>query len=367
MSVYSRYGRARRASTAFGVRGDSSAWNRAAIMSTRDLEGTMDLLLANHSSYPRIGDGPGQQRLRRAYAQHERGELSAREFEEIQRAVVEEVIREQVAAGLDVVTDGQIRWYDPISHFAGRLGGVSIDGLLRFFDTNFYVRQPVVVDRLVWVGPVLVEEYRSAQAVSPKPVKATLTGPYTLGRFSIRETTRYRDLPELVADYTEAVMKEVESLAAAGATLIQIEEPAILQHPGDAGLVKVALSRIASRKGSARLLLATYFGDAAPLYEIFQGFPVDVLGFDFTYSPALGDLIGQAGSDKAIAFGLIDGRNTRIDPIEGIVSILRTALPGVKGSPSYLTPSCGLEYLPRDKAQLKLHQLATVRAALAGR
>jgi len=327
----------------------------------------MELLLANHGSYPRIGDSPGQQRLRRGYAQHERGEINSTDFQAVQTSVVQEIIQEQAAAGLDLVIDGQIRWYDPISHFAGRLDGITINGLLRFFDTNFYIRQPVVVDQVVWKGPVLVEEFRSAQAVSPKPVKVVVTGPYTLGRFSILETPRYRDLPELVAAYTEALMKEVEALAAAGATLIQIDEPAILQHPGDAGLAKVALAKIASRKGRARLLLATYFGDAAPLYEALQAFPVDALGFDFTYSRELGDLIARLGSDKAIAFGLIDGRNTRMDRTEEILPVLRRALPKVKGSPSYLTPSCGLEYLPRDKAQLKLKKMAAVRAEFAGR
>jgi 5-methyltetrahydropteroyltriglutamate--homocysteine methyltransferase len=327
----------------------------------------MELLLANHGSYPRIGDSPGQQRLRRGYAQHERGEINSTDFQAVQTSVVQEIIQEQAAAGLDLVTDGQIRWYDPISHFTGQLDGIKINGLLRFFDTNFYIRQPVVVDQVVWKGPVLVEEYRSAQAVSPKPVKVVVTGPYTLGQFSILESSRYRDLPELVVAYTEALMKEVEALAAAGATLIQIDEPSVLQHPGDAGLVKVALTRIASRKGRARLLLATYFGDAAPLYETLQAFPVDGLGFDFTYSRELGDLIARLGSDKAIAFGLIDGRNTRMDRTEEILPVLRRALPKVKGSPSYLTPSCGLEYLPRDKAQLKLKKMAAVRAEFAGR
>lgn len=327
----------------------------------------MELLLANHSSYPRIGDNPGQQRLRRAYAQHERGEITSQEFEAIQASVIQEIVQEQASAGLDLVTDGQIRWYDPISHFAGRLGGVKINGLLRFFDTNFYIRQPVIVDRLSWKGPVLADEYRSAQAVSPKPVKVTLTGPYTLGRFSILESPHYRDLPELVADYTEALAKEVEALAGAGATLIQIDEPSMLHHPGDAGLVKVALTRIGSRKGSARLLLATYFGDAAPLYEVLQGFPVDALGFDFTYSQKLSSLIARLGSDKAIAFGLIDGRNTRMERMEEILPTLREALPKVKGSPSYLTSSCGLEYLPRDKAHRKLQQMAAVRAEFVGR
>jgi 5-methyltetrahydropteroyltriglutamate--homocysteine methyltransferase len=327
----------------------------------------MELLVANHSSYPRIGDIPGQQRLRRAYAQHERGEITPQEFEAIQGSVVEEIVREQADAGVDVVTDGQVRWYDPISHVAGRLGGVTINGLLRYFDTNFYVRQPVVVDKVSWGGPILVEEFRAATAVSPKPVKVTLTGPYTLARYSILETPRYRDIRDLAADYAEALRVEVEALDAAGARLIQIEEPSILQHPGDAGLAKVALARIAERKGPATLLLTTYFGDAAPLYEALQGFPVEALGFDFTYSGQLGDLIACAGSDKPIAFGVIDARNTRMQPVETILPVLQRALRTVKGSRSYLTTSCGLEYLPRQKAQRKLQQAVAVAAELAGR
>src|SRR3989304_733453 len=146
----------------------------------------MELLLANHGSYPRIGDSPGQQRLRRGYAQHERGEITSKEFDAIQTSLIQEIVQEQAEAGLDLVTDGQIRWYDPISHFTGQRDGIKINGLLRSFDTNFYIRQPVVVDQVVWKGPVLVEEYRSAQAVSPKPVKVVVTGPDRAGGVQLR-------------------------------------------------------------------------------------------------------------------------------------------------------------------------------------
>ena len=107
----------------------------------------MELRLANHSSYPRIGASGEQQRLRRAYGQRERGEVSADAFNQIQDSVVAEVIGEQVDAGCELLTDGQIRWYDPVSHLAGKLARVEINGLLRYFDTNFYFRQPVTKRR----------------------------------------------------------------------------------------------------------------------------------------------------------------------------------------------------------------------------
>ena len=83
----------------------------------------MELLTASTGSYPRIGDRLEQQRHRQAYAKRERGEISDQEFGRVQDEVTRGVIEEQARAGLDVVTDGQVRWYDPISHFARGLEG----------------------------------------------------------------------------------------------------------------------------------------------------------------------------------------------------------------------------------------------------
>jgi 5-methyltetrahydropteroyltriglutamate--homocysteine methyltransferase len=105
-------------------------------------------------------------------------------------------IADQARAGLDVLTDGQIRWYDLISHLAGKLEGVQIKGLLRFFDTNSYFRQPVLTALPRRTGPLVVEDYafaRNALGHLPTPpdkagkiaIKPVLTGPYTLAKFSL--------------------------------------------------------------------------------------------------------------------------------------------------------------------------------------
>src|SRR2546426_2775871 len=122
----------------------------------------MEVVTASAGSYPRIGEGPGQQRLRQAYAQLELGSIPASRYGALEDEVTREVLAEQAAAGIDLVTDGLVRWYDPISHLGRKLGGVTINGLLRYFDTNFYFRQPVVRDRLTRHVPLVAGEYRFA-------------------------------------------------------------------------------------------------------------------------------------------------------------------------------------------------------------
>lgn len=320
----------------------------------------VELVLASAGSYPRVGEGRERQRLRRAYAQWEKGVLSDEGFRAVQDSVVEEVIQEQIEAGLDLVTDGQIRWYDPISHLAGKMEGVRIDGLLRFFDTNFYFRQPVIVGRVGRSAPLIQDEFHFAKAVSSKPVKPVLTGPYTLASSSILGIGS-RSFQELVLDFATAISQEVAALASEGAEVIQVDEPSILKDPADFGLFKEAMAVLAEAKGPALLALYTYFGDAAPLYEAFQGLPVEVLGFDFTYSPKLPELIEEAGSEKVLGLGLVDGRNTKMETKETFFPVLERILSKLPGPFAYLNPSCGLEYLPRDKAYEKLCRMKALK------
>lgn len=321
----------------------------------------METCLASAGSYPRIGDEPRDQRLRKAYGRWERGEITAGGFETIQQSMVKAAIREQEEVGLDLVTDGQIRWYDPISHLAGKLEGVKINGLLRFFDTNFYFRQPVITEKLQWKGPWVQDEFAFAKKIAKKPVKPILTGPYTLAKLSIVQTDAYPHLQDLVMVFTELMSREIEGLVRAGATMIQIDEPAIIRHPNDFAILREAITALARKKANSKLALYTYFGDAAPLYDRLQGLPVEVLGLDFTYSPQLADRIGRDGSDKRLGLGFVDGRNTRLETKEEVFKLLNKILPRLKGDVCYLNPSCGLEYLPRDKAYRKLANMVKLK------
>lgn len=340
----------------------------------------MNLLLAHNGSYPRIGDCPELQVLRRTLAALDRGEATAADCQQAEDEMVRRAITEQVEAGLEVVTDGQIRWHDPVSHLAARLTGTRINGLLRFFDTNFYFRQPILEQSPRREQPLLVEEFHRAQPILQEiagnrhvVLKPVLTGPYTLGRLSLAAHPSLQGLSARVLAYAEALAAEVVALAAAGAEQIQVDEPAILFHPEDWPLFAESwqvLAAAARATGDGHppvaLLLYVYFRDCGPLYEKLVGLPTDGVGLDFTYGPTVIERIASIGSPVPLAFGLVDGRNVKLEDPAAVARQLERLLPRVQAQQSWLGPSCGLEYLPRDRAQAKLRLLGQIRALVLG-
>src|SRR5439155_12770615 len=123
-------------------------------------------------------------RLRAAYGQLERGEIDAAGFRGVQDELIREIVGEQEAAGLEPLTDGAIRAEDPLTSVARGLEGFEISGLLRYFDTNTYFRQPRAVREPRWTGPITVDDWRFTASLTDKAVKQTVIGPFTLGRLS---------------------------------------------------------------------------------------------------------------------------------------------------------------------------------------
>jgi 5-methyltetrahydropteroyltriglutamate--homocysteine methyltransferase len=325
----------------------------------------MDLIVANTGSYPRIGDTPQLQVLRRAHHRRERGELTSGALAAVEDDVTAEVVREQITAGVEIPTDGQVRWPDPFSYFTANLNGVVLNGLLRFADTNTYVRQPVVTGRITRKGPRFSADYRQAVKAAGRPVKAVLPGPYTLSRGSVLQGG-YRSPHALALAYAAVLAQEVAELASAGAVVIQIDEPEILKHPEDAAVLGEALVVLARGKAAARLSLATYFGNAAPIYDDLQDMPVEMLHFDLTCGPRVARLIAERGSDKAISLGLIDARTTKLETPETVFPMLDYVGRQLRG-PAHLAPSAGLEYLPRARARGKLETLRRLRDTYLGK
>lgn len=309
-------------------------------------------------TYPRIGDAFEEQSLRRAIARFDKGEIDASELNQAARDVVKAVLREQNAAGIDVVTDGQITWYDSQSHIARTLASVEINGLVRYFDTNTYYRQPVVRDEVAWKGPILVDEWKFAQATSKAPVKAVLTGPLTLAALALDK--HYGKRRALALDFAAALAEETAALAHAGAKHIQIDEPILCRHPEELPLAVEALERIRARKGSAVLTLFTYFGEVAKIYEDLLDAPADFIGLDLVQGAATWSAIAKHGSDKPLVLGLIDARNTKKEEPDAVAKNVLELKGKVDLKTSYLSPSNGLEFLPRDRAREKLHTLTAV-------
>ena len=325
----------------------------------------MPLFAANHGSYPRIGDQPEHQVLRRTIAQRDRGEKGEADVQAAEDRMTELALRDQLEAGVDVVTDGLIRWNDPVSHLAGKLSGVRVNGLLRFFDTNFYFRQPLVYSSISRTQPLIIDEFKFAQTKSSRPVKPVLTGPYTLARHSLIENSATRRLENLLSDYAEALGAEIAALAAEGAALIQVDEPSLLAYPEDLSLVAESVHKLAAQKGAAQLILSVYFGNPTALYERLQTLAVDALALDFTYNPKLIDMLA-VGSSKMLFAGLLDGRNTRLEDASTLARTVEKVMKASRNQTAYLTPSCGLEYLPRDRACLKLKLAVTVKKMIEG-
>ena len=150
----------------------------------------------------------------------------------------------------------------------------------------------------------------------------------------------------------------------AGARMIQIEEPAILAHPEDIRLLRQLLEPLWAVRGAAQLVVATYFGDAEPLYAQLNSLPADIIALDLTYSPRLAATVAATGASKTLALGIIDGRNTRLEHADSVARQVDALLQHYTLETVHLLPSCGLEYLPRDCARAKLALLAQVRRVI---
>ncbi len=287
-------------------------------------------------TYPRIGDSHDEQGLRRTIARFDKTQATEADVRAAEREVVEAVLREQQAAGIDVLTDGQISWYDSQSHIARELAGVEIGGLVRYFDTNTYYRQPIVTGPVRWTSPILVDEWRFAQEASRSPVKAVLTGPVTLATLALDQ--HYGNRRSLALDLAKALTEEVAALRAAGVRYLQIDEPILTRRPEDVSLVAKTSKLLIASKGSAELTLAIYFGDVAKIYRDLVRIPADVLGLDLVQGAKTWSQIAKHGSDKPLMLGVLDARNTKLEEPKVLAARVRELRHSVDLKRSYLSP-----------------------------
>jgi 5-methyltetrahydropteroyltriglutamate--homocysteine methyltransferase len=343
------------------------------------------LVLASNGSYPRSGDTPELQVLQRTLQGLSRREKTAADLADAQKEMTRCAIAEQVQAGIEVLTDGLIRWPDPVSHVAGRLRGVRLGEPAAYFATGRTYRKPIVVSRPVR-NPEghseLVEEFRFARnALGRLPtareregklsVKPILTGPYTLARLSESHDPAYASVEARASAFADALGGELRALLDAGAALIQVDEPAIARFPEDCGVLAAALgplleARDAARKSGreVRLALCVNLGDAEPFYEKLIQLPVDALLLDFAASPRLAVKVAAVGSPVPLGLGVVDGRRVEMEDTTAVARQVEPVLAKLNGAQAFLGPSCGLESLPRDRAYAKLELLGQIRAKL---
>lgn len=306
--------------------------------------------------YPKIPNPPREAKLRKAIHAYDQGKITKEELESIFDEVTQEVIQEQIHAGVELITDGQIRWEDGQSYIARKLEGIEIGGLFRYFDNNTYYRQPIIKGEIKWKEPIVVEDWKKAQNWAGNiPVKAVLTGPYTLSRLS--RDDYYKDLEKLVKAYTKALIEEVKLLEENKVKYLQFNEPSIQYYPEDFEIFLNAYKEI-RKYFSGNLAIYTYFYTILPLKDKIKDLPIDIFGIDFVSRKENFEILKDFPKNIALGYGIVDARNTKLETPEQISDLVKKALEYILEEKLFVNPSCGLEYLPRERAYEKLVNLA---------
>jgi 5-methyltetrahydropteroyltriglutamate--homocysteine methyltransferase len=314
-------------------------------------------------SYPRVSDAPLEVSLRQSIHRHDRREMDDAQLEAAYQATIKRVLDEQAQAGIDLVTDGQVRWDDLLTPFVRAMEGAHTGGLLRYYDNNVYYRHPVVTGALRRQRPAVVEDFRYAQSVSARPVKAVLVGPFTLATLS--EDRFYGDLSQLALAAAEVLHQEAQDLVKAGATVVQIDEPALGYHAHKVHLARAALERVVHGLG-VKTVLATYFGPLEAVYPALLDFPVDQLALDIAERPHHLSLVLANPGTKELTLGVVNARNTRLEREADLLGMLQRVTERVPADRLWIGPSTGLEFLPHATARRKLDVLVAAARRFNG-
>jgi 5-methyltetrahydropteroyltriglutamate--homocysteine methyltransferase len=310
-------------------------------------------------AYPKISDE--HQDLRRALHRHDRGELDADGLSAVLDESTRWAIGELDWAGLDVINDGQVRWDDLLAPFARAWSGCDRGPLERFYDNNTYFRQPVITGPITTEGKTLVRDFEFARGVARGQLKAAVCGPLTFA--TLAEDRHYKSLEERTLAVADAIAAEIRGLGAAGATLVDVEEPALVSHPEHFALARAAVERLAV--AGVPLALQTYFFPADKLLDALAAFPVAQIGIDVR-SRDTHALERLNALRQIVVLGIVDARNTRVETESELVGLVEAALRQLPADYLWLAPTTGLEYLPHDVAVQKLKALVAAAHATGG-
>jgi len=305
-------------------------------------------------SYPKITEDKAAVNLRRARNRFDQGKISAEELEQAYQETIRRVIREQEEAGIDLITDGQIRWDDPVTPFARNIDGIEIDGLLRFFHNNFYYRRPIIKSKLAFKEYSVVDQFSFARENANREVKPVMTGALTFAQLSRDEF--YHDEEKLVLDLAQILHKEAEKLSQEGAKTIQIDEPSLCFLPEKLPLVRESL-RIITEGIEARFALYLYFGSIQELAPHLFDLPVDLLGVDLVSREENLDLLLESWKEKEIGLGYVDARSTKMETESELLTVFERVTSKIPADKILVNPSCGLEFLPHAVAQKQLRNM----------
>ncbi len=277
-------------------------------------------------------------------------------------------IQAQEEAGLDIVTDGEIRRESYSNRFATALEGVDLDNPGSALDRSGHPNPvPRIVGKIRRKHAVEVEDLIFLKKHTSKKTKITVPGPFTMSQQA--QNDFYPSPEEAAMDYALAVNAEIRDLFAAGADVVQVDEPYMQARPDKARAYGLkALNRaLEGIEGDTALHIC--FGYAAIIHERPSGYsflpelagsPIRQISIE-TAQSKLDCSVLKSLPGKKILLGCVDLSDMAIETPETIVGRVKRALPFVAKEEVILAPDCGMKYLPREVADGKLK--AMVEAA----
>jgi 5-methyltetrahydropteroyltriglutamate--homocysteine methyltransferase len=284
-------------------------------------------------------------------------------------------IHDQERAGLDIITDGEQRRESYSNRFATALDGVDIDNPGTALDRSGHPNPvPRVVGPIRRKHPVEVDDLLFLKAnVSPgHKVKMTVPGPFTMSQQA--QNDYYKDPAEMALDYAAAVNEEIRDLFAAGADIVQIDEPYMQARPEKAREYGLAAVNRALEGVTGTTALHICFGYAAIIHVRPSGYsflpeladtPLKQISIE-TAQSILDTSVLEKLPGKTIILGVIDLNDMTVETPETVAGRIRRALPYVPAEKIIVAPDCGMKYLPREVAFGKMRAMvegaAIVRA-----
>jgi 5-methyltetrahydropteroyltriglutamate--homocysteine methyltransferase len=286
-------------------------------------------------------------------------------------------IRAQEAAGLDIVTDGEIRRESYSNRFATALEGVDIDHPGTALDRSGH---PNPVPRIV--GPVRrkhavgVEDVRFLRAHTDRPIKMTVPGPFTMAQQA--QNDYYPSEEAAALDYAIAVNEEIRDLFAAGADVVQVDEPYLQARPDKARQFGLKALNRALDGITGTTAVHICFGYAAIIHQRPSGYsflpelascPITQVSIE-TAQAGLDCSVLTTLAGKQVMVGCLDLNDPTIETPDTVVQRIKRALAYIRPEQVILAPDCGMKYLPRDVAFGKLTAMVAaarqLRAELGG-
>jgi 5-methyltetrahydropteroyltriglutamate--homocysteine methyltransferase len=285
-------------------------------------------------------------------------------LEEAQDDATIVAISDQERAGIDVVSDGEIRRESYFNRFANALDGIDLDNPATVSGrTGKPTLVPRVISEIRRTRPVQVRDVSFLRTHTDHKIKITIPGAFTMAKLAADEY--YRDQEALIMAYAKAVNEEIQDLQGAGADLVQIDEPYMQAHPEEADRYGVAAINRALDGITCATAVHLCFGYAYVVHDKPSGYSflpqlnacrADAISIEAA-QPALDPKVLKHLPDKQIIYGVIDLGDQMVETPSDVAARLRAALQHVPAERLIAAPDCGMKYLPRTVAYGKLKAL----------